>query len=161
MRKETIGFTAVLLIFTIVAIFTSAVNKRNLVNIKGPLERDVLRLLQDIPGVTAEPTAFTKRRADIVIRAGDVTHVVEVKAQRLTNAAAARQIAEYAQHLPAGRIFSWSPAQPRRRRVACSKSRGSGSSTRRETCALIFRVSFSGPRAGGHLRLGRAGKNLL
>ena len=102
MRKETIGFTAVLLIFTIVAIFTSAVNKRNLVNIKGPLERDVLRLLQDIPGVTAEPTAFTKRRADIVIRAGDVTHVVEVKAQRLTNAAAARQIVEYARRLPAG-----------------------------------------------------------
>ena len=39
---------------------------------------DVLRLLQEIPGVTAEPTAFTKRRLDIVIRATDVTHVVEV-----------------------------------------------------------------------------------
>lgn len=49
-----------------------------------------------------EPTAFNKRRPDIVIRAGDVTHVVEVKAQRLTNAAAAHQIIEYAQHLPEG-----------------------------------------------------------
>ena len=71
-------------------------------NIKGPLERDVLRLLQEIPGVTAEPTAFSKRRPDIVIGVGDVTHVVEVKTQRLTNAAAARQIVEYAQHLPEG-----------------------------------------------------------
>jgi len=81
-----------LLIFTRSPIFTSVVNKRNLVNIRGPLEKEVLRLLQEIPGVTAEATAFTKRHPDIVIRAGDVTHVVEVKAQRLTNAAAARQI---------------------------------------------------------------------
>lgn len=77
-------------------------NKRYLVNIRGPLEKEVLRLLQEIPGVTAEATAFTKRHPDIVIRAGDVTHVVEVKAQRLTNAAAARQIVEYAHHLPKG-----------------------------------------------------------
>ncbi len=71
-------------------------------NIKGPLDKEVLRVLREIPGVTTEPTAFTKRRPDIVIRAGDVTHVVEVKAQRLTNAAAARQIVEYAQYLPKG-----------------------------------------------------------
>jgi hypothetical protein len=71
-------------------------------NIKGPLEKDVLRLLQEIPGVTAESTALTKRHPDIVIHAGDITHVVEVKAQRLTNAAAARQIIENAQQLPKG-----------------------------------------------------------
>jgi len=71
-------------------------------NIKGPLEQNVLRLLQEIPGVTAEPTVPTRRRRDIVIRAGDVSHVVEVKAQRLTNAAAARQLVEYVQHLPEG-----------------------------------------------------------
>lgn len=71
-------------------------------NIEGPLERDVLRLLQEIQGVTAEPTAATKRRADIVIRVGDVTHVVELKAQRVTNAAAARQLVEYARHIPKG-----------------------------------------------------------
>ena len=57
-----------LLIFTIVYIFTTVVNKFNLMNIKGPLERDVLRLLQEVPGMTVEPTAFTKRRPDIVIR---------------------------------------------------------------------------------------------
>lgn len=75
-------------------------NKRILVNIKGPLERRALRLLHEIPGVAVEPTALTTRRPDILIRAGEVTHVIEVKAQRLTNAAAARQIIEYAQHLP-------------------------------------------------------------
>lgn len=77
-------------------------NKRHLVNIKGPLEGNALRLLRDIPGVAVEPTAFTNRRPDVVIRVGDVTHVVEVKAQRLTNAAAARQIVEYARELPRG-----------------------------------------------------------
>jgi hypothetical protein len=52
--------------------------------------------------VAVEPTAFTGRRPDLVLRAGDVTHVVEIKAQRLTNAAAAHQVIEYAQHLPEG-----------------------------------------------------------
>jgi hypothetical protein len=78
------------------------VNKDNLVNIRGPLERDVLRILQDIPGVAVEPTLPTKGRSDIVIRAGDVTHVVELKAQRITNAASARQLAEHARALPKG-----------------------------------------------------------
>ena len=89
-------------IFTKLSIFTSVVNKLHLMNIEGPLEKAVLRLLHEIPGVTAAPTGSTKRRQDIVIRAGDVTHVVEIKAQRLTNAAAARQLVEYAQHLPEG-----------------------------------------------------------
>ncbi len=89
-------------IFTRTAIFTDVVNMPRLMNIEGPLEKDVLRLLQEIPGVTAEPTADAKRRPDIVIRAGDVTHVVEVKAQRVTNAAAARQLVEYARRLPKG-----------------------------------------------------------
>ena len=84
------------------AIFTSIVNKPHIMNIEGPLEKDVLRLLQEIPEVTVEPTAATERRPDIVIRAGDVTPVVEVRAQRVTNAAAARQLVEYARHLPRG-----------------------------------------------------------
>jgi len=71
-------------------------------NIAGPLEKEVLRLLQEIPGVTVEPTAATGNRPDVVIRAGDVTHVVEVKAQRVTNAADARQLVEYARNLPKG-----------------------------------------------------------
>lgn len=69
-------------------------------NIEGPLEKEVLRLLQEIPGVTAHPMAATRHRPDIVVRAGDVTHVVEVKAQRTTNAGDARQLVEYARHLP-------------------------------------------------------------
>ena len=77
-------------------------NKDNLVNIRGPLERDALRILQDIPGVAVEPTLPTKGRSDIVIRAGDVTHVVELKAQRITNAASARQLVEHARALPKG-----------------------------------------------------------
>jgi hypothetical protein len=84
------------------AIFTGAVNIPNVLNITGPLKPDALRILQEIPGVTAEPVPATKRRPDVVIRAGDVTHVVEVKAQRVTNAAGARQLVEYARHLPEG-----------------------------------------------------------
>ncbi|MGH3305094.1 MAG: hypothetical protein ACRDOK_26190 [Streptosporangiaceae bacterium] len=68
-------------------------------NISGPLEREAIRILRDVPGVAVEASLPGNRRSDIVIRAGDVTHVVEVKAQRVTNAAAARQLAEYARHL--------------------------------------------------------------
>jgi hypothetical protein len=100
LRPEVLELTR-LPIFTGTVIFTTIVNKSHLMNIEGPLEKDVLRILQEIPGVTAEPTTG-KRRQDIVVRAGDVTHVVEVKAQRTTNAAAARQLVEYARHLPKG-----------------------------------------------------------
>jgi hypothetical protein len=39
-------------------------------------------------------------RHDAVIRAGDVTHIVEVKAQSTVNAATARNLIDYARHLP-------------------------------------------------------------
>ncbi len=89
-------------IFTESGIFTLVVNNREIVNIDGPLEREAIRILREVPGVTVEPTpgAGRQQRPDIVIRAGDVTHVIEVKAQRVTNAAAAHQLAEYAKHLP-------------------------------------------------------------
>lgn len=74
----------------------------NFVNIGGPLERDALRILQDIPGVAVDPKMLTEGRPDILIRAGDVTHVVELKVQRITNAAAARQLVEYKRELPKG-----------------------------------------------------------
>ncbi len=77
-------------------------NKNDLVNIQGPLGREALRILQGVPRVGVEPTPATKRRRDIVVRAGDVTHVVEVKTQRVTNASAARQHAAYAEGLPEG-----------------------------------------------------------
>jgi hypothetical protein len=88
--------------FTKQAIFTVVVKNYPSVNIKGPLEKEATRILQEIPGVTVEvePTLPGGRRPDILVRAGDVTHVVEVKVQRVTNAAAARQLADYARQIP-------------------------------------------------------------
>lgn len=75
-------------------------NIPNILNIEGPLEREVLRILRDVPGVRAE-LATGKRHPDVVVRAGDVAHVVELKAQRATNAADARRLIDQARHLPA------------------------------------------------------------
>ncbi len=89
--------------FTEAGIFTDVVNNREIVNIEGgEVTREVQRILQDVPGVQVlvEPRLRDGRRPDLVIRAGDVTHAVEIKAQRQTNAAAAHQLAEYARHLP-------------------------------------------------------------
>jgi hypothetical protein len=88
-------------IFTEYAIFTVIVNMPQILNIEGPLERDALSILHQIPGVTTELTVGGRKRPDIVVRAGDVTHVVEVKTQRETNAAAAWQLIEHARQLPA------------------------------------------------------------
>lgn len=68
--------------------------------IGGALEREAVRILRDVPGVTVEPTAETGDRPDVIIGVGDVTAVVEVKAQQLTNAAAAQQLIAYARTLP-------------------------------------------------------------
>src|SRR5271167_4589049 len=87
-------------IFTESAIFTVVVNIPQILNIEGPLEGDALGILREIPGVSTEPTVGGGRRSDIVVRAGDVSHIVEVKVQRTTNAAAARQLIEYARQLP-------------------------------------------------------------
>jgi len=72
-----------------------------IVNIAGPLGRTALNILRDIPGVTAEARLGGDRRADIVIRAGDVSHVVEMKAKRTINAADARVLIDHARELPA------------------------------------------------------------
>lgn len=88
--------------FTNSAIFTATVNKAGIVNITGPLDREAVRVLRDAPRVTVEPTTATGGRPDVVIRAGDVTYVVEVKSQRVTNAAAAQQLAAYAKAMPKG-----------------------------------------------------------
>lgn len=64
------------------------------------MEREAVRLLRDVPGVLVDPSAKTEGRADVIIQVGGVTHVIEVKSQPLTNAAAAQQIIAYAQHLP-------------------------------------------------------------
>lgn len=88
-------------IFTKCAIFTAVVNMPQIVNIAGPLERTALNILRDIPGVTAEARLGGDRRADVVVRAGDVSHIVELKAQRTINAADARALIDHARTLPA------------------------------------------------------------
>lgn len=89
-------------IFTGCPIFTCAVNKPPIVKIEGSFEKEALSILRDIPGVEVqvEPTLPGGRRPDFVIRAGRTTVVIEVKARRSTNAAAARQVVEYAGQLP-------------------------------------------------------------
>ena len=68
--------------------------------IGGTLEREAVRLLRDVPGALVEPDTKTKGRPDATIQVGGVTHVIEVKSQPITNAAAARQLIAYAQELP-------------------------------------------------------------
>lgn len=69
------------------------------VNIGGAVEQDAARLLRDVPGVVVEPGS-PDHRGDVVVRAGQVTVAIELKAQRVTNAAAARQAVAYARALP-------------------------------------------------------------
>jgi hypothetical protein len=71
-----------------------------IVNIAGPLEGTALSILRDIPGVTTEARLGDGRRADVVVRAGNASHIVELKAQRTINAANARELIDYAHRLP-------------------------------------------------------------
>ena len=87
-------------IFTVYGIFTITVNKDPVVNIEGTFGKEALRILRDIPEVSVAEAPSDHRRPAFVVRAGGVTYVVELKAQRQTNAAAARQLVEYARHLP-------------------------------------------------------------
>jgi hypothetical protein len=86
--------------FIDLGIFTVVVNKQSIVNIGGALEQDAVRILRDVPGVAIEPRGETGDRPDVIIRAGHVMAVVQVKAQQLTNAAAAQQLIAYARSLP-------------------------------------------------------------
>jgi hypothetical protein len=78
------------------------VNNTPVVKIGGPFGQEALRILRDIPDIEVEVEVALPGggRPDFVIRAGDTTYVVEVKAQRVANAAAARQVVEYARQLP-------------------------------------------------------------
>ena len=75
-------------------------NNTPTVKIEGSLDRDAIRIIRDIPGIELDVHLRGDRRADAIIRVGDVSLVVEVKAQRETNASSARQLAEYARTLP-------------------------------------------------------------
>lgn len=90
----------ILTFFTVYSIFTITVNNAELVKIGGAVEQDAARILRDVPGVMLEPPQPTLR-GDVIIRAGEVAVVVELKARRLTNAAGAQQVIAHARELPA------------------------------------------------------------
>jgi hypothetical protein len=71
-----------------------------IVNIAGPVDRTALNILRDVDGVATEVALNNSRKADIVLRAGSVSHVVELKARRAINAANARDLVNYAHQLP-------------------------------------------------------------
>ena len=75
-------------------------NIPDIVNIQGPVEQAALNILRDVPGVTTEVALSDGRRADVVVRAGGVCHVVELKAQAAINAAKAHQLIKFAEGLP-------------------------------------------------------------
>jgi len=54
----------------------------------------------DVPGVTTEVALGDGHRADVVVRAGGVRHVIEVKAQAAINVANAHQLIKFAEGLP-------------------------------------------------------------
>lgn len=85
--------------FTLKPIFTFTVNISELVKITGAVGPDAARLLRDVPGVVVEPAQRT-HEGDVIIRAGDVAVVVELKARRHTNAAGAQQVIADARELP-------------------------------------------------------------
>jgi DNA-binding IscR family transcriptional regulator len=87
-------------LFTNYGLFTKAVNIPEIVNIEGPVEQAALNILRDVPGVRTEVALGDGRRADVVVRAGGVCHVVEVKAQATINAANAHQLVKIANGLP-------------------------------------------------------------
>ena len=88
-----------LCMFIVCGIFTITVNKESVVNIEGVFEKEALRVLHDIPEVSVVEAPSGRRRPDVVVRAGGVTCLVELKTQPHTNAAAARQLAEHARQL--------------------------------------------------------------
>lgn len=71
-----------------------------IVNIEGPVDQAALNILRDVPGVTTEVVLGDDRRGDVIVRAGDVRHVVEVKAQAAINTAKAHQLIKVAEALP-------------------------------------------------------------
>jgi hypothetical protein len=78
------------------------------VKVEGPLRAEALRILRDIPGVTAvraEPTLPSGKRPDALIHFAGKTEKVIVEVKRHANAATAWQLLEYAKELPGARLL--------------------------------------------------------
>jgi len=72
------------------------------VNIAGAVEQTAARILRDVPGIVVQTTHQGGDAGAVGIRAGTVSVAVELKAQRITNAAAARHAVSDARALPVG-----------------------------------------------------------
>jgi hypothetical protein len=86
-------------IFTQSAIFTTAVNNRELVNIAGQFEADALRVLREIPGLAVE-VGPADRGVDATLQFADTRVEVAVEFKARASAATAWQLVHYAEVLP-------------------------------------------------------------
>jgi hypothetical protein len=70
--------------------FIVVVNNRPIVNITDPLGAEAVRVLRDVPGIVVQalPGGHV---ADVVVRAGDVTAVVELAGSPLLGRSLRRQ----------------------------------------------------------------------
>ncbi len=87
--------------FTICAIFTTAVNNREIVNIEGAFEAETLRLLRQVPGLTVvgQPR-LGAHRPDAILRYAGREEAVIVEIKRRANPATAWQLVQYGQLFP-------------------------------------------------------------
>ncbi|BBX13190.1 hypothetical protein MNVM_22710 [Mycobacterium novum] len=69
-----------------------------IVNIKGPVDQASLTILRDVPGVTTE--VVLGNHPNVIVCAGSIRHVVEIKAQAAINTAKAHQLIKSAKALP-------------------------------------------------------------
>lgn len=98
---QCVGWVSEGWLFTICAIFTTAVNKQDVVNIEGEFEAETLQVLRGIPGlaVVAQPR-LEEHRPDATLRFADREEIVAVEIKRRANAATAWQLVHYAELYP-------------------------------------------------------------
>lgn len=81
-------------------------NKPELVKIEGPFEAGALRILREIPGVTAVAEPWVgDRKPDFLLHFGDAQAPIAVEVKRQASAATAWQLAHYAAELPGMRML--------------------------------------------------------
>jgi DNA-binding IscR family transcriptional regulator len=78
------------------------VNIGQIVTIEGPVEPKALNILRTVRRVRTKVTDGGSQHTDVVVRAGDVFHPVELKAQAAINTAKAHQLIKFAEGLPVG-----------------------------------------------------------
>jgi hypothetical protein len=82
------------------------VNKRELVNIRGPLEAEAARVIREIPGLTVDlEPAKADVRGDAILQFGDQRAPVAVEFKQQANAAGAWQLVHQAQLYPEAQLL--------------------------------------------------------